>query len=239
MIRRALKVSEILPRGWEDVFSPVHTRIGIGYDIATTTNKKSNPSSLAVVQQVGHSCIGRLILRWKTKDPEVAKAILRRVITGLPHGLRARRLCIDASNERYFATQVRSEFAGLVPVELVVASEGTTYRGEEMNWKTYLGNQLVNLVDDGYLALPEAEWLRRDLRQVVKDRGMFVCEVSEDGGHGDCFDALKLAVHAVVAAGGPAHAEPAGPVNFNRGHQRPGIKNPFARKHETRRRLTV
>ncbi|BET67164.1 hypothetical protein ASA1KI_20820 [Opitutales bacterium ASA1] len=240
MSRRALSVAEILPRGWEDVFSPAHPRIGVGYDIATTTKKKSNPSALAVVQQVGPSYFARLVLRWKTKDPDVARAILRKVITSLPHGLRARRLCVDATNERYFATDVRSEFAAIVPVELVVSSEGKTHRGEDMIMKTFLGNQLVETINDGYLPLPEADWLKRDIRQVVIDRGAFVAEVDEYGNHGDCFDAIKLALHALIAGGGPADARAAatGTLGKSRG-ERPGIKNPLTRRKGASHRLSA
>jgi hypothetical protein len=34
----------------------------------------------------------------------------------------------------------------------------------------------------------------------MKDRGKFVCEPNEAGMHGDCFDADKLAGHALTAS---------------------------------------
>jgi len=50
-------------------------------------------------------------------------------------------------------------------VELVIKSESINYLGESMNYKAYLGNLFVNTIDDGHLLLPQANWLRDDIRQ--------------------------------------------------------------------------
>jgi len=47
--------------------------------------------------------------------------------------------------------------------------------------------------------LPPDEYTRTDYRLVMKDRGKFVCEPNDQGMHGDCFDADKLAGHALTA----------------------------------------
>jgi phage FluMu gp28-like protein len=74
--------------------------------------------------------------------------------------------------------------------------------GEKMIFKQYLGNLLVNTIDDGYLALPKENWIQKDFRSVVRDRGTFEAEVDEEGRHGDCFDAVKLSLHALIVPGG-------------------------------------
>jgi hypothetical protein len=201
-----VKVAQAIPAGWGSFFAPDFPRIGMGLDVGTTTKLKSNPSVLAVTQQVGVSYFVRLLVSWKAKDPAVCRAILDIVLQGLPFGYRARRLCIDATSERYFAADLRRDFANKVPVELVVASEGTEYLGEKMNFKQYTGNLLVNTLDDGYVAIPNEPWIQRDLRSVFRDRGTFEAEIDEEGRHGDCFDAIKLSLHALIAKGGPTQA---------------------------------
>lgn len=197
-----MKVSKCLPAGWASFISPDHPRIGIGLDIGTTSKKKSNPTVLALTQEVGMTYFVRLLVSWKTKDPAIAREIITHILDGIPHGLRARRLCIDATSEKYFAVDLRRNFASRIPVDLVVSSESTEYLGEKMIFKQYLGNLLVNTIEDGYLALPKENWIQKDFRSVVRDRGTFEAEVDEDGRHGDCFDAVKLSLHALINPGG-------------------------------------
>jgi hypothetical protein len=59
---------------------------------------------------------------------------------------------------------------------------------------------LVAKLDDNNLTLPPDEYTRTDYRLVMKDRGRFVCEPNDQGMHEDCFDADKLAGHALTAA---------------------------------------
>lgn len=223
----ALTPQEVLPRDWRDLLTPHHP-IAAGLDVATTTNKKSNPAALAIIQKVSADFIVRAIARWKTADPRVTEAVLDELLT-LPHGLRMRRVVIDATNEKFFAARQAQRLAGKVVVELITAGENMTYRGEEMNWKTYLGNQLVNICEDGHLLLPHEEWLQKDLRAPAKDKGGFTCEVDADGNHGDCFDGIKQAIHGLIGSGGPATASAAAVGSFGvAAPQRSGIRNPFA-----------
>ena len=203
-------VSDVLPANWRDVFHPDHRKIGIGADPATTTKKKSNPSAIAVTQQVGLSFFVRILVKFKTSDPAVTTALLRELLD-LPHGLRARRLCILATNERFYAAGLRRELAGLVPVEAVIESEATQYLGERMLVKSYLGNQFVNTIDDGYLPLPDASWLKADIRQVERVAGSFAAEPDENGNHADGFCAIGAS---------PARAN--GPRRPRRGSGRAG-----------------
>jgi hypothetical protein len=203
----SVKVDSILPDGWLDVFSSTHGRVGVGLDPATTTKKTSNPTGLVVAQEVNLTAYCRLMLRLKTDDPDVITALLRQIYTGLRgRGLSVRRLSILATNERFFAVAVRKKFAALAPTELLIESENITYGGEQMKVKAYLGNLFVNAIDDGYLALPPATFVKTDLRLVVRDRGTFDAELGKDGGHGDLFAATGAALHALRGRGGAVAA---------------------------------
>ena len=61
---------DVLPRGWRDLLVPKGP-VGIGLDPGTTTKKTSNPTGLALIQQVGADYIARLVVRFKTSDPDV------------------------------------------------------------------------------------------------------------------------------------------------------------------------
>jgi hypothetical protein len=200
-----MKVSEIIPRGWADLFDPKYPKVSVGFDVATTTKKKSNPSSLAVLQQVERMMFARLVLRWKAKDPAIAVALMTQILDAL-HGKFALRCAIDATNEKFFAIDFKKKFSGRCSVRLVVASEAVEYRGEKMIYKTYCGNLLCNQLEDGLLALPAEAFIRNDFRLVVRDRGTFDAEVDESGGHADTFDGVKLALLGLLTKGGPVEA---------------------------------
>jgi ABC-type transport system involved in Fe-S cluster assembly fused permease/ATPase subunit len=67
----------MLPKGWAAAISPDYVRLGLGLDVGTTTKQKSNPSVLALVQEVGMTYFVRLLVSWKAKDPAIARAILK------------------------------------------------------------------------------------------------------------------------------------------------------------------
>lgn len=184
---------------------PLRT-IGLGFDVATTTKKTSNPSVLTVGEKDGVQVIIRAVLIWKTRDPDVAIERVDRVLRVIAgrRGGRARCLAQDATNEKYFAEQLRKIFRAQVPVVLVVASEGVEKPGLEKptNFKEFLGDQYVGLLNDNHLTLPPEVYIKIDHRLVMKDRGMFVCEPDEEGRHGDTFDGGKLAVHALTSNAG-------------------------------------
>ncbi len=234
----SLSVEDILPPAWLSVFSRAHPRIAIGIDPATTTKKKSNPTGIVVIQQVGQFYYQRLVIRMKTEDPDVIERLLMLVIAGLRSiGLSVRRVCIRATNERFFAVQLRKRLAGKAPVTMLIESETIVYLGVSMKVKVYLGNLVVNMIEDGYLPIPEAEWLKRDYRSVTKERGTFESEILEDGGHGDCFDAAGAGLHGLITKGGRAEASAAGTGSMGPARQTPPRKilNKFARQRlETR-----
>jgi hypothetical protein len=178
---------------------------GIGADLATTEKESSNPTSVTVMEREGMDFVAVATFVWKTRDPDIAKERLRRIIettNARQEGGRARRLCLDATSERYFAMEVQKEFGGLIPVELVIASETVEIPGgEKITKKQLLGSRWVSVIDDNHAVLAPERYLREDFRRVRKDRGNFVAEIGPGGEHGDTFDSHKLAQHALISNG--------------------------------------
>lgn len=180
-------------------------KAGIGVDWATTEKGVSNPTSVAVVENSGSEIIVRAIFMWKTADPDIAELRLKSIVetvNGRKEGGRARALCQDATNERYFCKRIRKALRSLVPVHSIVSSESCEKAGEPMNWKQYLGSQYVGVLDDNKLTLPPERYVREDHRLVKKSKGSFDCVADEKGRHGDTFDAVKLAIEATMSKGG-------------------------------------
>jgi hypothetical protein len=187
--------------------------VGIGIDPATTTKQKSNPTAVALVEDHVTEEIVRAIFVWKTADPKQADERIDLIVAAVAArksgGGRARGMCIDATNERYWASATRDRLTADLPVELIVGSEAHDEPGmERMTMKQFLGNRLTGSLDDNKLTLPPDRYVREDFRLVKKDRGQLVCEPDIDGKHGDTFDAVKLASYA-LDAGGPAEASAA------------------------------
>jgi hypothetical protein len=187
-------------------------RIGLGWDLATTTKATSNPSAFCVVEESGTDLKLRAVITWKTADPAVAMERAERIIDTVAarkEGGRARRLSIDATNERYFSASARDDLRHKLPVELVIASETLQSPGhdEPITYKQHLGGGLVAELEDNHLWLPPERYVRDDWRMVKREKGQFVCEPGPDGKHGDTFDGTKLALHS-LRAGGTAVAIP-------------------------------
>lgn len=186
---------------------------GIGFDVATTTSEKSNPSAVTVAQRSGVEFAQPLVVVWKTRDPAVAKERLRRIIgCCVAAGCRPRRMCVDGSNEYYFAVDVQRDLRAMVPVSIIKGGEGVQplppgYRSA-VNFKTFLGDQYTAEINDAHYAMPPEAYLKKDHRSVVKDRGIYTCDVDADGGHGDTFDSGKLAQYALRGGAGPVEIYP-------------------------------
>jgi hypothetical protein len=187
--------------------------VGIGIDPATTTKQKSNPTAVALIEDHVTEEVARAVFVWKTADPKQADERIDQIVAAVAArragGGRARGMCIDATNERYWASATRDRLTADLPVELIVGSEAHDEPGmERMTMKQFLGNRLTGQLDDNKLTLPPDRYIREDFRLVKKDRGQLVCEPDIDGKHGDTFDAVKLASYA-LDAGGPAEASAA------------------------------
>lgn len=181
--------------------------VGLGVDWATTEKTASNPTALTVMEQRGADHVGVATFVWKTRDPDLALARVRAVVEAVaarPQGGRARRLCQDASSEKYHCANVAKALRGLVPVADIVAGETVERPGAEpITLKALLGNQLVGVIDDNHATLAPDRYLKNDFRLVRRDRGSFTTELGPNGEHGDTFDSHKLALHALVGGGGP------------------------------------
>lgn len=222
-------IPRILPADWTSVLDPNAPRLGLGYDIATTTKKKSNPSSITLMQQKGLMYLARLIVRFKTGDPGVPWAIVEHILRLLPYGLKVRGMSVDASNERFYAIKTQQHFRGRLPVHLIVSGETLEHRGETITYKSLLGGDLIATASDGYLALPPCDWIEKDWKLVKLDQGRFYAEVDSAGHHADSFDSTKLAKHELTRGGGPAEASAiaTGSIGGAKPPRR-GILNPFA-----------
>jgi hypothetical protein len=187
-------------------------QVGIGFDVATTTGELSNPSSVTVTERIGSERFQRLVCIWKEKKPQIARERLAAIVAAVksrPQGGGARRLGIDASNERYFAEETADLLAAQVPVQLVIAGNtveprptGYSEKDGNINYKTYLGDLHAASINDGRVAVPADEYLKTDYRMVMKDGGRYVCTPDTDGKHGDTFDSGKLADFMLLAGDG-------------------------------------
>lgn len=188
-----LAAQDDYPLGWPQAAPWGEGQIGIGVDLATTERETSNPTALAVIEKIGRDYFVRLLIRWKTADPRASRALIARALD-LPGVRRARAVAVDASNERYFATDLKRELGSRAPVSLFLASERVDYRSEKMTLKQFAGSLLVNALDDGQVLLPPERWVRDDFRLVRKEKGQFTNALDTSGNHGDTFDAVKLAI---------------------------------------------
>ncbi len=176
-------------------------KVGLGWDLATTTSETSNPSSFSVVEDEEGTLV-RAVFVWKTGDPNVQRERALRIvqtIRGRKEGGRARRLCVDATNERLFSKEAQNDLGEEIAVELVIASETIEVPGQSapITMKQRLGSLLVAELDDNHLTLPPERYLREDWRLVKKEKGQFVCEPDSNGRHGDTFDSTKLGLRAL------------------------------------------
>ena len=193
-----------LPDRWQQLFDRSQGPIGIGADPATTEGETSNPFGVAVTQKIAGRYVVKLVISFKSADPKKPKGILRELCTAL----RPRALAIDATSEVYWATEVREELEPICTVILVKNSERFDVMGERVLYKTYLGQLLVNAIDEDLVDLPRAQEVKDDFRLVKKMKGGFDNALdSATGRHGDLFDGTKLSVHALVEGTEEAKAD--------------------------------
>lgn len=198
-------VEDDFPPNWRDLLVP-DAPTAVGADPATTEREKSNPFSITIGQQIDGRARLVLIIRFKTKDPLKAKAYLAEACD-LGGGRRPKRLVIDATNEKYWAAEVKREMSSICPVDLIVSSEVTEYLGERMTWKAKLGNMMVNALDDGHVEMANVRWLKDDWRLVLRVKGSFDNALDSEGNHGDTFDSSKNTLFGLEGRGGPVEAQ--------------------------------
>lgn len=232
----AITPRDCVPRDWTRLLTG--GEIGIGLDLATTDKETSNPSSLTVTEKIAGLKIQRLVISWKTAREAVTRAIVGVVFADLEKArLRPRKLCIDATNERFFAQRLQTEFRRHCVIELVIASEGIEWRGEKLDMKTLVGNLYVESFQESTSRLPDARWVKDDHRLVKKIAGKFVSDTSPEGRHGDTFTSGSLSHWALQGRGrAEASGVPVGSgagVGSNIVHQ---LKNPLLKRALAQRR---
>lgn len=181
--------------------------LSLGCDLGTTTKKTSNPTAICLLEQVGVDHVVRLAARWKTDKGDVTKGILVMLCAELVRRGKALRLVnIDSSNERFFAADCRTALKGLARVELSILGSKVEYRGEPMSLKARACGRVETACADNRLRLPPAAWVSKDLRQMVKEAGIYNAAVEADGAHADFFIALALALDGLTLSGPAAAA---------------------------------
>lgn len=172
-------------------------KIGIGYDVATTEKKKSNPSSITVTEDFAGTYWQRLVIRFKTQDPEAAMQVLESILSACPPKLLLS-LNVDASNEKYHARTVKARMRRHCQVNLIGSGETVIWQQEKFSYKTLLGNLYVSAFEDHRIAMAGSEWLVKDHRLVKNHAGGYATDLDDEGNHGDTFDSGKLAHWAHV-----------------------------------------
>jgi hypothetical protein len=219
---------EAIPRSWLDYLGG--GSLGVGMDLGTTDKGTSNPSAITVAERDGRGFKGRLVVAWKTANPDISEGILRMILADLEDaGKPARRVCLDASNETFFCKHLKKSLSRYAPFSLIKGGENLTFEGEEHQAKTLLGNLYVNALEDGLWTLPSGEFIRDDQRLVAKQKGSFISATSNSGQHGDTFDSCKLAQWALIKGGGRVQAEAVAVGGSQNKPLRPGLIGPIGR----------
>jgi hypothetical protein len=113
----------------------------------------------------------------------------------------ARRLCIDASNERLAAEETKDDLTQYIPVQLVLGGSSVEpipigYQ-DSINYKTYQGDLYCAAVNEGRTVMPPDDYVKQDHRLPIKNNGKYECPVDNEGRHGDTFDSGKQAEFAL------------------------------------------
>lgn len=187
------QIRAAIPTSWTDrLIEGAPTTMG--YDVATTTKVLSNPGSFAVMQQKGREYVVPLLLRWKASEDLISNAVVDCVLGDLAAArCNPQALGIDATSEKYFATQLRRRLAGQVPVILCVFSENTEVAGEKMTMKAAGCGAYVGDFEDNVIGLPNQDFVYADHRLVKDFKGTYLFEEDSQGNHADTFAAAMLA----------------------------------------------
>ncbi len=205
-----MTIDEAFPPSCLDYLVGDGSTITLGLDLGTTENKMSNPTALALTERPHGSLQKhlRLAARFKSGQRAIIQGVLERVVTLVERrGARLRCLELDGTNERLTATDIAQDLAGRVVVRIALLGTTRIVYGEKVTLKQYIGGLVKTHLEDGRLTLPAEEWIKKDFRQPVTDRGSWKSEVAADGSHADLFVAAGLSLDAFDMDG---HVEAAG-----------------------------
>ena len=172
-------------------------RIALGLDVASTTNKLSNPSALTVMEQHGGKYYERLVARWKTDDYDVMLAIALYIIGNLPREHVAG-MSVDISNEKFAGNKLRKDLAGRITVVGIAGNSKVRWQGEDSDAKTAMGAAYCDALETGVIAMPPLKWISDDHRLVTRNGAKYDADVDKAGNHADTFDSSKHAYWMLV-----------------------------------------
>lgn len=180
--------------------------LSLGIDLGTTEGKKSNPTAFALTESLGMTRAMRLAARFKTGQRDIIEGVLDRLVTLAERRNNPIKVAVlDSTNERLTAVDIQQDFAGRLNVRLAILGTTRLVFGEKVTLKTYICGLVTSHLEDGRLLLPAAEWIRKDFRQMTRERGGFTSAVADDGAHADLFIAAGLSLDG-HDADGPAEA---------------------------------
>jgi hypothetical protein len=194
-----MTLDQAFPASCLDYLVGEGSTLTLGLDLGTTENKMSNPTALALTEALPGQVQKhlRLAARFKTGQRAILQGVLERLIHLVEkRGSRLRCLELDGTNERLTATDLAQDLAGHVVVRIALLGTTRLVYGEKVTLKTYLGSLVKSHLEDNRLTLPAAEWIKKDFRQPVTDRGTWKSDVASDGSHADLFVAMGLSLDA-------------------------------------------
>jgi hypothetical protein len=185
-------------------------RVGIGFDVATTTGDTSNPSAITVTEDADGQRIQRLVCVWKERSPDVVRERIGAILAAIRQRHRggpAVRLAVDATSEQLFARDLANALGRHgCPVDLVDARKlvepAPPGYPRTPNHKIFLGDLYSSALNENRYTIPSSDYLKADHRMVVKAGGMYQCDPEPDGRHGDTFDSGKLAEWSLTQRAG-------------------------------------
>ncbi len=167
----------------------------LGIDLGTTENKKSNPTAFALTEADGLKKHLRLAARFKSGQRDVIQGVIERLLTLLENQNRRLKVAVlDGTNERLTAVDIQQDLAARVQVRIAILGSTRLVFGEKVTLKTYVSGLVTSHLEDGRLTLPAAEWIKKDFRQVMREKGGFTSAVAEDGAHADLYCAVGLSL---------------------------------------------
>ena len=174
-----------------------------GLDMASTTEKKSNPSSLTITQYINGVYYELFTLRFKVGEYNILRELLRYVLHALPWGA-LQELAVDTSNEKLAGSKLASDLNA--PVVGYSGGQNVTLQGQAVKAKYAMGVSYVQAYEDRRLAIATPKWLADDRRSVQRNGDQFTAPVTAEGYHADTFDSGKLALWGLLNPSAPDFA---------------------------------
>jgi hypothetical protein len=214
------------PAGWLDCLGSGELTAGL--DLASTEGKKSNPTSLTLLEKRAGRFSARLVLWWKTAQPAVTERRLVEIFTALcSTGRKVKVLNADATNDRLYVQTLRDRLRHLVKVKGIVSSSSIKHRGQELSARTVSWTMLRETVEENQIDLPPGRYVAQDFLRTKRAPGdLYVASVGPNGEHADTADGTRLALMGHLHGSGPVEIEPVRIASFGQSKgPRPGLRD--------------